>query len=78
VALGAIRRAPRVVPDVDRAVSLLESEGISIVMVEQNIELTLEPVDDIVILNSGSVVLRGAARDFEMNGAIVTQHLGVH
>ncbi|HEY5828646.1 MAG: hypothetical protein ACAH24_19120 [Hyphomicrobiaceae bacterium] len=64
--------------DVDRAVSLLESEGISIVMVEQNIELTLEPVDDIVILNSGSVVLRGAARDFEMNGAIVTQHLGVH
>ena len=64
--------------DVDRAVSLLESEGISIVMVEQNIELTLEPVDDIVILISGSVVLRGAARDFEMNGAIVTQHLGVH
>ena len=47
-------------------------------LVEQNIELTLEPVDDIVILNSGSVVFRGAARDLEMNGAIVTQHLGVH
>ena len=27
-------------------------------MVEQNIELTLELVDDIVILNSGSVVFK--------------------
>ena len=47
-------------------------------LVEQNIRLTLELADDIVILNSGSVVFTGTARDLEMNGAIVTQHLGVH
>ena len=64
--------------DVDRAVARLEGEGLSIVLVEQNIKLTLELADDIVILNSGSVVFTGAARDLEMNGAIVTQHLGVH
>jgi branched-chain amino acid transport system ATP-binding protein len=70
--------APRVVAGVGRDVSRLESEGMSIVLVEQNIELTLEPVGDIVILDWGSVVLRGAARNLGMNGAIVTQHQGVH
>jgi len=51
---------------------------LSIVLVEQNIKLTLELADDIVILNSGSVVFTGAARDIRMDDAIVTQHLGVH
>jgi ABC-type branched-subunit amino acid transport system ATPase component len=40
--------------------------------------LTLELADDIVILNSGSVVFTGAARELQLNDAIVAQHLGVH
>jgi hypothetical protein len=48
------------------------------VLVAQNIELTLELADDIVIPSSGSAVFTDAARDLEMNGAIVTQHPGVH
>jgi branched-chain amino acid transport system ATP-binding protein len=70
--------APQIVADVGRTVARLKSEGLSIVLVEQNIKLTLELADDIVILNSGSVVFTGAAREVEMNGAVVTQHLGVH
>jgi branched-chain amino acid transport system ATP-binding protein len=70
--------APQIVADVGRTIARLKSEGLSIVLVEQNIRLTLELADDIVILNSGSVVFTGAARDLEMNGAIVAQHLGVH
>ncbi len=70
--------APQIVADVGRTIARLKGEGLSIVLVEQNIKLTLELADDIVILNSGSVVFTGAARDLEMNGAIVTQHLGVH
>jgi len=70
--------APQIVADVGRTITRLKSEGLSIVLVEQNIKLTLELADDIVILNSGTVVFRGAAGDIRMNDAIVAQHLGVH
>jgi branched-chain amino acid transport system ATP-binding protein len=70
--------APQIVAEVGRIIARLKGEGLSIVLVEQNIKLTLELADEIVILNSGSVVFTGAARDLEMNGTIVTQHLGVH
>ena len=40
--------------------------------------LSIPLADDIVILNSGAVVFRGAAGEIQMNDAIVAQHLGVH
>ncbi len=70
--------APQIVAEVGRTIARLKGEGLSIVLVEQNIKLTLELADDIVILNSGSVVFAGAARDIKMDDAIVAQHLGVH
>ena len=70
--------APQIVADVGRTIARLKGEGLSIVLVEQNIKLTLELADDIVILNSGSVVFTGAASELEMNDAVVAQHLGVH
>jgi branched-chain amino acid transport system ATP-binding protein len=70
--------APQIVADVGRTIARLKREGLSIVLVEQNIKLTLELADDIVILNSGSVVFTGPAHDVEMNDTIVAQHLGVH
>ena len=54
--------APQIVADVGRTIARLKGEGLSIVLVEQNIKLALELADDIVILNSGSVVFTGAAR----------------
>ena len=70
--------APQIVADVGRTIARLKGEGLSIVLVEQNIKLTLELADDIVILNSGSVVFTGRAGEIQMNDAIVAQHLGVH
>jgi branched-chain amino acid transport system ATP-binding protein len=70
--------APQIVAEVGRTIARLKGEGLSIVLVEQNIKLTLELADDIVILNTGSVVFAGAARDIKLDDAIVAQHLGVH
>ena len=70
--------APQIVADVGRTIARLKSEGLSIVLVEQNIKLTLELADDITILNSGVVVFTGPASEIKMNDAIVGQHLGVH
>jgi branched-chain amino acid transport system ATP-binding protein len=70
--------APQIVADVGRTIARLKSDGLSIVLVEQNIKLTLDLADDIVILNSGSVAFSGTAGEVKADDAIVTQHLGVH
>jgi branched-chain amino acid transport system ATP-binding protein len=69
--------APQIVAEVGRTIGRLKAEGLSIVLVEQNIKLTLDLADDIVIINSGSIAFRGTADQIKLNDAIVTQHLGV-
>jgi branched-chain amino acid transport system ATP-binding protein len=70
--------APQIVADVGRTIARLKGEGLSIVLVEQNIRLTLDLADDIVILNSGSVVFAGSAAETRIDDAVIAQHLGVH
>ena len=69
--------APQLVAEVGRTIAQLKSEGQSIVLVEQNIKLTLDLADDIVIINTGRVVFRGTAGELRLDDAIVSQHLGV-
>jgi branched-chain amino acid transport system ATP-binding protein len=65
------------VAEVGRTIAQLKAEGQSIVLVEQNIKLTLDLADDVVIINTGRVVFRGPAKDIKLDDAIVSQHLGV-
>jgi branched-chain amino acid transport system ATP-binding protein len=69
--------APQLVAEVGRTIAQLKAEGQSIVLVEQNIKLTLDLADDVVIINTGRVVFRGAADGIKLDDAIVSQHLGV-
>jgi branched-chain amino acid transport system ATP-binding protein len=69
--------APQLVAEVGRTIAQLKAEGQSIVLVEQNIKLTLDLADDVVIINTGRVVFRGAATEIKLDDAMVSQHLGV-
>jgi branched-chain amino acid transport system ATP-binding protein len=69
--------APQLVAEVGRTIAQLKAEGQSIVLVEQNIKLTLDLADDVVIINTGRVVFRGPASGIKLDDAIVSQHLGV-
>ena len=69
--------APQLVHEVGRTIAQLKAEGQSIVLVEQNIKLTLNLADDVVIINTGRVVFRGPASGIRLDDAIVSQHLGV-
>ena len=69
--------APLIVAEVGRTIAQLKAEGQSIVLVEQNIKLTLDLADDVVIINTGRVVFRGPASGIKLDDAIVSQHLGV-
>jgi branched-chain amino acid transport system ATP-binding protein len=69
--------APQLVAEVGRTIAQLKAEGQSIVLVEQNIKLTLDLADDIAIINTGRVVFRGSAGELKLDDAVVSQHLGV-
>jgi branched-chain amino acid transport system ATP-binding protein len=69
--------APQLVAEVGRTIAQLKAEGQSIVLVEQNIKLTLDLADEIVIINTGRIVFNGAADRIKLDDAIVSQHLGV-
>jgi branched-chain amino acid transport system ATP-binding protein len=69
--------APQIVAEVGRTIAQLKAEGLSIVLVEQNIKLTLDLADDIVIVNTGAVVFQGTAAETRTNTAVISQHLGV-
>ena len=69
--------APQLIAEVGRAIARLKAEGQSILLVEQNIKLTLALADDVVIINTGKVVFQGSAGETEAAKDVVAQHLGV-
>ena len=69
--------APQIVAEVGRIVGELKHNGLSIVLVEQNIRLTLELADEVAIINTGALVFRGSPAELEADEATIRQHLGV-
>ena len=70
--------APQIVAEVERTIARLKGEGLSIVLVEQNIKLTLDIADEVVIMNSGQVAFAGTSAEVRARSDLIEQHLGVH
>ena len=56
--------APRVVGDVFRVIASMREEGISVLLVEQNVRAAVEIADRVYVLDDGRVVYEGSAREF--------------
>jgi len=70
--------APQIVAEVMATIRRLKAQGLSIVLVEQNAKLVFDVADDIVILNSGRVVVSDTAEGATRNGVDLRQHLGIY
>ena len=70
--------APQIVAEVMSTIRHLKAQGLSIVLVEQNAKLVFDVADDIVILNSGRVVVDGSAAAVKESGGDLRQHLGIY
>jgi branched-chain amino acid transport system ATP-binding protein len=70
--------APQIVAEVMATIRRLKAQGLSIVLVEQNAKLVFDVADDVVVLNSGRVVLEGGAGELDRDGAELRQHLGIY
>jgi branched-chain amino acid transport system ATP-binding protein len=68
--------APLIVREVFRIVQQMKTEGISVLLVEQNARMSLEIADDAYVLDDGAVVYTGSARELAADDARVRNLAG--
>ncbi len=68
--------APLVVKEVFRIVEQMRAEGISVLLVEQNVRMSLDIADYAYVLDNGSIVYEGPARELAQDEARVRSMAG--
>ena len=68
--------APLIVREVFRLVAQMRSEGITVLLVEQNVRMSLEVADHAYVLDNGHVVYSGSARNLAADEARVQSLAG--
>lgn len=69
--------APIVIREVFRIIKLLRDQGITILLIEQNVRHTLEIADRAYVIENGRVILTGQSRDLLGNEMIKKAYLGL-
>ena len=68
---------PRMVSQIREIIEVLHREGVAILLVEQNVPLTLETSQRVYIMGKGVVRHQCAASELRVNDAVIHQYLGV-
>jgi len=68
---------PRMVSQIGHIIEALHREGISILLVEQNVPLTLAASQRVYIMEKGNVRHHCAASELDVHDAVIKQYLGV-
>jgi branched-chain amino acid transport system ATP-binding protein len=68
---------PRMVGHIREIIEILHKEGVAILLVEQNVPLTLAVSDRVYIMEKGAVRHQATAAALRANDAVIHQYLGV-
>ncbi len=68
--------APKIVQDVMKTITRLKTEGIAVLVVEQNVQSALAVADRAYVMHQGRIVHAGAAAELRDNAALRRQLLG--
>lgn len=68
--------APQLVDEIFQLVAQLHNTGVTILLVEQNVERTLEIADRVYLLNTGEIEFEGAAGELRERVDFVSAYLG--
>jgi len=68
---------PRMVSQIRQIIDVLHKDGVAILLVEQNVPLTLEASQRVYIMEKGSVRHHCAASEIHVDHAVIKQYLGV-
>jgi branched-chain amino acid transport system ATP-binding protein len=69
--------APLLVREVGRVIGELKREGLSILLVEQNLPMAASVADRVHVLNRGEIVYSGGPADLMANDEVKARYLGV-
>jgi len=69
--------APHLVTDVFNALQKLQETGVTILLVEQRVNATLEITDRAYVLEHGKVVMEGASSELMQNDHVKNAYLGI-
>ncbi len=69
--------APLIVAEIERIIGQLRAEGLSILLVEQNLPLALGVADRVAVMSKGQVVFEGAPGRLRDKPAVLHHYLGV-
>ncbi|QCI65308.1 ABC transporter ATP-binding protein [Phreatobacter stygius] len=72
----SIGLAPRIVGEIFEVLGALTQTGLSLLLVEQNVQLSLRSVDYAYVLRQGEIVLQGPAQDLLANDQVREAYLG--
>ena len=68
---------PRMVSHIQQIIDTLHSEGVAILLVEQNVPLTLRVSQRIYLMEKGAVRHHAVAAELQVSDAVIHQYLGV-
>lgn len=69
--------APKVVQDVMKTITRLKAEGVSVLVVEQNVQSALAVSDRVYVMNLGCIVHEGPAETLRRDATLRLRLLGV-
>jgi branched-chain amino acid transport system ATP-binding protein len=69
--------APHLVTDVFHALQTLRESGVTVLMVEQRVNVTLEIADRAYVLESGKIVMEGTSEELRVNEHIQSADMGI-
>lgn len=69
--------APRIVQEIFMIINTLRQEGVSILLVEQNARAALQIADYGYVLETGELILEGAAQDLSRDNRVIESYLGL-
>ena len=68
---------PRMVTQIHQIIDALHREGVAILLVEQNVPLTLEASQRVYIMEKGAIRHHAASADLKVGDDVIKQYLGV-
>ena len=68
---------PRMVTQIHQIIDALHREGVAILLVEQNVPLTLEASQRVYLMEKGAIRHQAAASDLKVGDPVIKRYLGV-
>ncbi|MBM3527683.1 MAG: ABC transporter ATP-binding protein [Alphaproteobacteria bacterium] len=68
---------PRMVSQIREIIGVLHKEGVAILLVEQNVPMTLEASQRVYIMEKGAIRHHAASKELNVNDPVIQEYLGV-